>query len=408
MRVSTAQFYFQNSLQLSNKQTDVNDQIEYIASGKRVLTAKDDAVAFGTLVGYKDELAAIEKYQRNITQAENRNSLVDTSFANAERLLQDIKQKFIQANNGTLSDADLESLGALIQDGQEQLLDIANIKDETGGYIFAGFAIDVQPFSLQPDNTVNYNGDSGERELQIAKNILVGTNIPGDKAFEDVPNVIGDFSPVYNTNNSGISVTSAKITSPGLYDDSVGPPPAYQPDFQFNFGPTAQDLNVTDADGDVLYTTAAYVPGQIVPLANGVEVQISGNPLPGDSFDITPEEDISVFQTLKEAIDWVNTGNNPANPLQHEVDYGEILEQIDAALNHMTSQRTEAGTRLSLIENQDNNHQDTVLYLEQGRSNIEDLDFAKAIAEFEQSQVALQAAQQTFVQVKDLSLFNYI
>ena len=36
------------------------------------------------------------------------------------------------------------------------------------------------------------------------------------------------------------------------------------------------------------------------------------------------------------------------------------------------------------------------------------LNFAKAIATFEQSQVALQAAQQTFVQIKGLTLFNYI
>ena len=91
MRVSTTQFYFQNSQQLSNKQSDVNGQIEYISSGKRVLTAKDDAVSYSTLAGYKDELSNIEKYQRNITQAENRNNLIETSFANAERLLQDFK-----------------------------------------------------------------------------------------------------------------------------------------------------------------------------------------------------------------------------------------------------------------------------------------------------------------------------
>ena len=110
MRVSTAQFYFQNSNQLSEKQSGVNDQMKYISSGKRVLTAKDDAVNYGTLSGYKDEIANIEKYQRNITQAENRNSLLDTSFGNAERILQEIKTTFIQANNGTLSDADLDAV----------------------------------------------------------------------------------------------------------------------------------------------------------------------------------------------------------------------------------------------------------------------------------------------------------
>lgn len=281
------------------------------------------------------------------------------------------------------------------------MLDIANTKDETGGYIFSGYKIDVEPFAMQPNNTVLYQGDSGIRNLQIAKNILVDTNIPGDQAFDQVSNVIGDFSPIYNANTSGISINSAVIKNPGAYDPVASPP-----DYNFNFT-SATDLTVTDSGGTPVFSTAAYVPGQIVAF-NGIEVQVSGNPLPGDNFDLTPQQDISVFSTIKSAIDWVNVGTSPADPIQHDVDYGEILSQIDAALNHITSQRTEAGVRMQLIDNQDNNHQDSALILEKGRSNIEDLDFAKAIANFEQSQVALQAAQQTFVQIKDLSLFNYI
>ena len=91
MRVSTAQFYIQNGLQMSNQQAGVNEQVNYISSGKRVITAKDDAVAYSTLAGYKNDLANIEKYQRNITQAENHNSLIDTSLANAEGIMNELK-----------------------------------------------------------------------------------------------------------------------------------------------------------------------------------------------------------------------------------------------------------------------------------------------------------------------------
>lgn len=128
MRVSTQQFYFQSSQQLSAKQSMVNDQMKYISSGKRVLTAKDDPVTFGTLSGYKDELTNIDKYQRNITQAKNRNSLQETSFANAENLMQDLKTLFINANNGTLADSDLKSLAELATNSLNQMLDIANSK----------------------------------------------------------------------------------------------------------------------------------------------------------------------------------------------------------------------------------------------------------------------------------------
>ncbi|WP_448546791.1 flagellar hook-associated protein FlgL [Thalassotalea fusca] len=401
MRVSTAQFYFQNSQQLTSKQSEVNDQMKYISSGKRVLTAKDDAVSYGTLLGFKDELTNIEKYQRNITLATNRNNLQETALANAETLMQDLKRLFIQANNGTLSTSDLEALAQLASNNQSQMLDIANTKDETGGYVFAGYQIDIEPFALQPDNSVNYLGDNGEREIQIAKNVLVATNQPGDDVFVNVANAIGDFSANYVTNTSGIAVTRAVIADPSSYDPATNPP-----DYQFIFT-APNDLRVEDGNGAVVYPTAAYTPGQIIAF-NGIEVQLSGNPLPGDVVDITPNEKIGVFDTIKAAIDWMNVGADPTDPIQHEVDYGEILTQLDEALNHITSKRTEAGIRLKLAENQGNNHEDAVLNLSSGRSNIEDLDFAKAIADFEQSQVALQAAQQTFVQIKGLSLFNFI
>jgi len=401
MRVSTAQFYFQNSQQISNKSSDVNEQIGYISSGKRVLTAKDDAVAFGTLAGYKDSLNNIEKYQRNITQAEGRNSLQEVSFSNAEGIMQKLKQLFVQANNGSLSSEDLYALSELANNNQQALLDIANSKDETGGYIFSGFQVDNEPFALQSDNSVIYQGDSGVRELQIAKNVMVELNQSGDTAFQNINNVIGDFTPSYATNTSGINVTRAIIADPSSHD-SVN----FPPDYTFTFS-APNNLTVTDGNSTAVYPTAPYTAGQIIAF-NGIEVQISGNPLPGDQLALTPEENISVFDTIKSAIDWMNVGTLSTTPEQHQVDHEEILNQLSSALNHMTIRQTDAGVRGSLIEHQKSSHLDAELVMSKGKSNIEDLDYAKAISSFEQSQVALQAAQQTFVQIKDLSLFNYI
>ena len=39
MRVSTAQFYLQSAQQMSSKTSDINEQMAYLSSGKRVLTA---------------------------------------------------------------------------------------------------------------------------------------------------------------------------------------------------------------------------------------------------------------------------------------------------------------------------------------------------------------------------------
>ncbi|WP_440875616.1 flagellar hook-associated protein FlgL [Thalassotalea sp. PLHSN55] len=405
MRVSTAQFYFQNGLQMSDKQTTLSEQSAYLSSGKRVLTAKDDAVSYSALAGYKNELSNIEKYQRNITQAESRNNYQEVAFSNTTNILNELRDLLLQANNGVYAEADLASISQQATNSLKQVLDIANTKDETGGYIFSGFQIDKQPFALQPDNSVNYHGDNGERELQIAKNVMVGTNVSGEQAFEKVANNIGDFSAQYNANTSGIFVEHAVIARPGDNDTSAGA--GYPTPYNFSFA-SETDLTITDNDGDVMFTTTTYTPGELISLPNGVDVQLGGNPLPGDDFDLLPQETISVFDTIKAAIDWIDVGTSPVSEVQHQVDYSTVLGQLNQALDHISSQRADAGIRLQLTDRQKNNHLDTELYLNSSRSKIEDLDFAKAISEFEQSQMALQAAQQTFTQIQNLSLFNYI
>ena len=402
MRVSTAQFYYQSTLQMSNKASDVNEQMGYISSGKRVLTAKDDAVQFGTLAGYNEDLANIEKYKRNITMAENQNSLQEVVFADAELILDKIKQDMLLANNGRMSNEDLQAVANQLRNSFDQLLDLANTQDEKSEYIFSGYQTQQQPFSQQVDNSVIYNGDSGVNQLQIAKNIDIATNQTGDAAFLNVANTIGGFSADYTTNTSGVSVESANVTDRNQYNTSAMPH-----DYTFTFGPGTAELNVLDSGGANVFNTTNYVAGQTITF-DGIDVTLSGNPLPGDSFKISEEENISIFATLNDAIEWVEKGAVSTDQEQHQVDYNAILNQLDSAMTHISSRRADSGIRLQVLESQTNRHLDSELNTATSKASIEDLDFAKAITEFEQSQTALQASQQTFTQVQNLSLFNYL
>lgn len=403
MRVSTNQMFMQSSMYMARNESDLNEQVAYLSSGKKVLTAKDDAVSYGTLTGYKDELANIEQFRRNIVQAENRNTLVEGSFSTAQDVLNQVKTTFIQANNGSMSDDDRAALAEQLQQNLQQVLDVANARDETGGYVFSGYQIDKRPFLLQPDNSVVYQGDDGVRELKISKSVEVPLNQPGDEAFLEVANPIGDFVGVYNNNQSGISVNRAVIQDRGAYVDGAN--------YTFNFtdtnGDGALELAVTDNAAVNLITIDPYVPGQTVAF-NGMEVNIDGTPLPGDQLELAPQETVSVFQAIKDAIDWVSRTGTITGTEQHAVDYGHILSNINASLNHISTRQGEAGINLQLIQSQETFHADNELLMEQGRSVIEDLDFATAVTKFEQSKQALQAAQQTYAQLQGLSLFNYI
>lgn len=402
MRVSTAQFYLQSSNQMTSKSADVNERMAYLSSGKRVLTAKDDAVSFGSLAGYKDDLANIEKYKRNIDRAESHNNSQEVVFKNAELILDKIKQDMLLANNGRMSTEDLQVIADQVRNSFDQLLDIGNSKNENGDYIFSGFQTELKPFSQQADGTVVYSGDSGVNELQVAKNIKIATNQTGDASFLNVANAIGDFTANYTTNTSGVELESANVTNRGVYNTSALPH-----DYTFSFDAVTNDLTVTDSGGGIVFPAAPYVAGQTVSF-DGIEVKLSGEPLPGDSFVISEKEEVSIFETVNSAIEWMERGRVNVDEEQHQVDYNTILNQLNSAMSHITSRRVDSGVRLQVLDSQKDRHLDTELAITSNKAKIEDLDFAKAISEFEQAKLALQASQQAFSKVQGLNLFNYI
>ena len=70
--------------------------------------------------------------------------------------------------------------------------------------------------------------------------------------------------------------------------------------------------------------------------------------------------------------------------------------------------RSTIGARMNAIENQRSMNDSFNLLLIDNRSALADLDFAEAIARMEQQMLALEASQQIFAKIGNLSLFNYI
>lgn len=89
-------------------------------------------------------------------------------------------------------------------------------------------------------------------------------------------------------------------------------------------------------------------------------------------------------------------------------DMGQALGDLDQALGRLLETRTSLGARMNTVETQSRINEDQLLQVKTALSEIQDLDYAEAISRFNLQQTALQAAQQTFVQVQRLSLFNFL
>ncbi len=84
------------------------------------------------------------------------------------------------------------------------------------------------------------------------------------------------------------------------------------------------------------------------------------------------------------------------------------LTDLDNMLTRFDTTRASTGARLKALDNQESLNADYILANKSTASEIGDLDYADALSKFNLQNVALQAAQQSFAKVQNLSLFNYI
>ncbi len=106
--------------------------------------------------------------------------------------------------------------------------------------------------------------------------------------------------------------------------------------------------------------------------------------------------------------DVFTTLENLATDLEANAPNPSSLDQLDRAMDHLLTFRATAGARLNALESQENINEALLVQLEQIRSSVEDLDYAEAATRLSQDSVILQAAQQSFVKVQSLNLFNFI
>ena len=138
-------------------------------------------------------------------------------------------------------------------------------------------------------------------------------------------------------------------------------------------------------------------------------VTVIGAPQAGDEFSIRPSANQSMFATVKDIAQALETDfQDPAGAARFGFEMDRAIEDLDQAMEKVAELRSSTGARLNTIEAQRNNNEDSGINLQTLRSNLEDVDLTAAISKLAQQTTALEAAQAAFVRVQDLSLFDYL
>lgn len=396
-RISTGMMFNQSVSLMMAKQAKMSHLEQQIATGRRLVTAKDDPVASGSAVGLDRTLAALERMQLNAGNVQNRLGQQENALAQVGDMMGRITELTIYANNPALAPADKKSMVTEIEAIRGNLLALANSTDGTGRYLFGGTADGSPPFS-QVDGKVVYNGDQTQREVEVGPDTYVRDALPGSEIFLRIVTGDGQVDGGAATGNTGTGVLT-NVTRDGT-DSWNGQA------FSLRFT-AADQYEVLDAGGTVV-STGSMKPGDDV-VVNGVRLHIEGKPAAGDRFEVTASTSRDIFSTLDSLIGSLSmdTGT-PAKAAAQQNLLQSGLRDVARASERMIDSRAAGGAQLKALDNASDMREANAVTLKGTLSQMRDLDYADAISQYQLEKTALQAAQTLFSQMQSMSLFNMI
>jgi flagellar hook-associated protein 3 FlgL len=399
MRLSSLQIFQQGISAITAQQSRLTDTQQQLATGKRILTPSDDPAAASRILDISEDLRLLDQYARNGNMAQAQLSQEELVLADVGTLLQRVRELVVQANNATQSPESRRSIGTEISARSDELQALANTRDSNGEYIFAGFQADTQPFTRQ--GSVTYNGDAGQRFLQLGSGSRVAVRDSGIDVFMSSLSGNGVFDVKPGSVNSGTLVAGSSTVDGSFLRDNYT--------VTFNQATPADPITYQVTDGAAAVVAGGpYVAGEAISFA-GARIEFDGVPDDGDIFSVTSSVKQDVFSTLQSIADQLNgAGGSAADVAAINNGMGRALNNLDQAMDQVLQIRTRVGVRLNQVESQQAINEGFNLQLQSTLSDVQDLDYAEAISRFNLELTALEAAQQSYVKMQGLSLFNFL
>ncbi len=326
-------------------------------------------------------------------------STEDNALSQVQSQLQSLRDLALQANNSTITSQDRTAIAAQATQIQNSLLALANTQDGNGEYLFGGFSTQTQPFTSSVSGAA-YNGDQGQRQVQIAAGQTIADGDNGNTVFGQIKTGNGIFAASATSTNTGTGILGAtKVSNAALYTAGNGT-------YSINF--TAPGTYEVRDSTNTLVSSGSYADGTTISFA-GVQVTLNGAPATGDSFAVAPSTNQSVFTTVQDLVNALKAGGgSAAATAQLNNSIGSAINNIDQALNQTSNVRATVGARLNTITSQQAVSGSQQVQLQTTISSLQSLDYASAITTLTQQNTTLSAALQAYTLTQGLTLFKYI
>ncbi len=411
MRISTIQAFNNGVSGIQRNYANVTRTQEQISTGNRMLTPADDPVAAVRLLQLEQQQNVLTQYKDNLTAANNSLTQEEVTLNSVNTVLQRVRELTVQAGNGGLSADDRKSIAAELGERENELFGLMNTRNARGEYLFAGFQGKTQPFVREGDGSYSYQGDEGQRKLQVASSLDLAISDSGKKIFQNITNagrLDAAFDPLL-TPGSTLSVSAPLVQDEVAFSGN----PAF-PDtgIEIRFDPLdpkRYDVYGVPAAGVLASGRMDEDDAQSDQLVfGGVSVQFDGVPVGGESIQVTSDPTRQKQGILETIAQLRASLEGPATGLQVRDAVAVALTNLDHGMTTVDGVRGEIGARLNIIDSTQTDNEDVTLVNKSVQAELRELDYAEALSRLSFQSIVLEASQQSYVKIASLSLFNQL
>ncbi|WP_313087646.1 flagellar hook-associated protein FlgL, partial [Pseudomonas sp.] len=308
MRISTIQAFNNGVTGIQRNYSNATRTQEQISTGNRILTPADDPVASVRLLQLEQQQNVLTQYDSNLTAAKNSLTQEEVTLNSVNTVLQRVRELAVQAGNGALDPQDRKSIAAELGEREDELLSLMNTRNARGEYLFSGFQGKTQPFVRAADGSYSYQGDEGQRKLQIASSLGIPISDNGKSIFESVTNAgrLKSQPDAAFPVNSTLSVSAPLVSDEVAFSGANGFP-ASGVQLQFN----------ADGSFDIYELDSSGTPAT-VPLTDGTGLKMDDDPSKSDSL---------VFRGVTLQLDGAAAGGEAVNVTPKLSGSGETLQK---------------------------------------------------------------------------------
>lgn len=402
MRISNNQIFDRAINGVIDNQIGLSETQLQLSTGKKLITPSDDPVGAASVLRLTEELDQITQYNRNNTLLQNSLSQEEAVLSNVTSSANRARVLVVQAGNGINTDEDRTAIAGELAQIRDEIFDLMNSQDANGNYIFAGNQSDSPAFVYNATATGNryvFQGDDGQNKLQLSNNVTVAGSDSGKDVFENV------LARLTGTVTGGTANASVKVIQQGEFDNfhkaNYDAVTAANNVFTGTVNGAGNQITFDDPDA----TTLNFTSGEPFTF-KGVEFTVTGGAASTVEFTLSQPEKKNLAVTLDEIVAALNDPTVSGDALSEALN--DALVGLDNGLKEVSNTVATIGGRVKVATSVYESNLDLEIANKDARSKIEDVDYAEAISELSKQETALQAAQQTFGRVTNLSLFDYI